>query len=324
MALPGTALGASTAEIATNGNGPFVRVNGDAADNEISVTLSGGHLHDHRHDRRHRGAGLHPGRHRRHLSRPRASTSPSSTAERAATPSLGSSGSDRLNGGPGPDDIDGRDGNDILNSGSGGIDPDLCLDTPPFRCFDQVNGGGSGGRLGPAHLRRPHGRVTTDLRPGREFANDDDGTVDGIGSIEGVVGGLAADELIGGLGPDYFNGGPGTAGDTLCGGLGKDTVDYSDKTAGVTVTLDGVLPTDPDIIGDTAGRLGRRPPGLPAREEDPRRRCRQRAAVHRSERAGLPGRPAARLHRGRRRPRRERLHRRGHREHRRARRTTTS
>src|SRR5688500_19700123 len=42
VALPAMASAASTAEIATNGNGPFVRVNGDATDNEISVTLSAG------------------------------------------------------------------------------------------------------------------------------------------------------------------------------------------------------------------------------------------------------------------------------------------
>ena len=51
-----------------------------------------------------------------------------------------------------------------------------------------------------------------------------------------MVGGYAAEELVGGAGKD-----------TLCGGLGVDTVDYSDSTSPVHVTLDGDMPTDPDL-----------------------------------------------------------------------------
>ena len=36
----------------------------------------------------------------------------------------------------------------------------------------------------------------------------------------------------------------------ICGNLGKDTVDYSDKTQPVTVSLDGSLATDPDIVSN--------------------------------------------------------------------------
>ncbi len=252
IALPSAALASSTAEIADNGNGPFVRVNGDDGINEITLNLAGGvyTASD--------TSGITAGFGCTQLGAD--VTCPGEVAGvklRAAINGfdggdtiLGSSGPDRINGGPGPDDLDGRDGDDIIDSGTGGIDLDLCLDTPPFRCYDDLTGGAAGVNPGWDTLTyyTRTGRVTTDLRPGRSFATDDDGTVDGVNSIEAVVGGAAADELIGGLGPDYFNGGPGNAADTICGGLGKDTVDYSDKTAAVTVTLDGVLDTDQDII----------------------------------------------------------------------------
>ncbi len=163
---------------------------------------------------------------------------------------LGSSGIDRINGGSGPDIIDGRDGDDILNSGSGGIDFATCQDLPPFRCADELDGGSATG-VNPGFDTVTYadraGRIETDLRPGRNLARDDDGTFDGINAIEGVIGGLAGDEIIGGLYSETLNGGPGNAPDVICGGLGNDTVVYSDKSQAVTVTLDGILPTDPDI-----------------------------------------------------------------------------
>ena len=80
--------------------------------------------------------------------------------------------------GPGPDDIDAADGDDIINSGRGGIDndPDSVTsadDLPPFRCFDDITGGpSSGGSSGfdIATYADRTGPVTTDLRPGRTFA----------------------------------------------------------------------------------------------------------------------------------------------------------
>ena len=158
---------------------------------------------------------------------------------------IGSSIADRIDGGPGPDDIDGREGDDIINSGRGGIDLDLCLDTPPFRCSDSIFGGLGFDLITYADRTGP---IKTDLRPGRGFARDDDDTFDGINATEAIVGGRASDELIGGASGDHLNGGPGNAPDTICGGLGNDTVDYTDKSGPVTVTIDGTLPTDPDIV----------------------------------------------------------------------------
>ena len=247
VALPADAFATSTAEIV---NGSFVRVQGSPDVDEITVNLSGG-----TYTVTDTAGGVTAG------------TGCTQAGADATCPAAGitwtvinggaggdtlngSSGRDRINGGPGPDDIDGRDGDDVLNSGRGGFDFDTCLDTPPFRCADDLTGGAaSGGSPGfdvVTYADRT-GPISTDLRPGRNFARDDDGTFDGINAIEGVIGGLASDEIIGGLFNDYLNGGPGNAPDVICGGLGKDTVDYSDKTEPVSVTLDGILATDPDI-----------------------------------------------------------------------------
>jgi Ca2+-binding RTX toxin-like protein len=252
VALPAAAQAASVAEIV---NGSFVRVNGDATDNEISVTLNGGTytISD--------TTGVTPGAGCAQVgvdvTCPAAGiTSTVINGAAGGDTLLGSSGRDRINGGSGPDDIDGRDGDDILNSGRGGISFDTCQDVPPFRCADDLNGGAATG-VNPGFdivtYADRTGSISTDLRPGRNFARDDDGTVDGINAIEGVIGGQASDEIIGGLFADTLNGGPGNASDTICGGLGKDTVVYSDKTEAVKVTLDGVLATDPDITATAAG-----------------------------------------------------------------------
>ena len=254
VVLPANAFGASVAEIATNGGAqPFVRVNGDGADNEITVTLSGGNYTVS--DTTGVTAGTGCTQAGADVTCPATGITWTVLNGGGGGDTLnGSSGRDRINGGPGADELNGNEGDDIFNTGRGGIDIDpgsltYCGDVPPFRCADDTNIAGGPATQGWDLLTYADrtGSITTDLRPGRTFARDDDGTVDGVNGIEGVVGGLASDELIGGLGPDYFNGGPGNAPDTMCGGLGKDTVDYSDKSAGVTVTLDGVLATDPDI-----------------------------------------------------------------------------
>jgi len=179
---------------------------------------------------------------------------------------LGSPIADRINGRAGRDNIDGRDGDDIIDSG---------LAAPSF---DQVIGGAGFDTITYASRTA---RVTVDLR--RNTATDADGSVDSItANVEGVVGGQAGDEIVGGRGNDVLNGGPGTVPDVLCGGLGNDTVEYSDKTQPVTVTLDGVLPTDPDIIltgiPGAAARQDCRPvrkdvPGGPPDPDNPARDC---------------------------------------------------
>ena len=247
VALPAGGSRASTAEIATNGNGPSCASTATPRTTR-SRSPSRRHLHGHGHHRRHARGRVHPGRHRRHLPGRGHRAHRDQRRRRAATPArqLRRRPHQRRSGST----TRGRDGNDILNSGSGGIDPDLCLDTPPFRCLDPgtrgtastaagwdtcsptpTAPGGSPPTCGPAaNLRTTTTARSTALPRSRE-----------------IVGGLASDELIGGLGPDSSTAAPGAPPDTICGGLGKDTVDYSDKTAGVTVTLDGVLPTDPDI-----------------------------------------------------------------------------
>jgi Ca2+-binding RTX toxin-like protein len=157
----------------------------------------------------------------------------------------GEAGNDDLHGGPGNDTISGGGGTDLLNSGGGGC-PTLA--NQAF-CQDIVNGNNEFDTLTYADRTAPAG-VKLDLRPGTGAAVDDDGRTDGIGEIERFIGGQASDELIGGITNETFNGGPGSAPDVICGGLGRDTVEYSDKDAPVNVTLDGVLPTDPDLVSN--------------------------------------------------------------------------
>ena len=171
-------------------------------------------------------------------------------------------------------------GNDVINSGGGGIPaPTHACATLPSTVLvgaahDLVQGRLNGGtgfdtvtyadrvgrdRGGPWPKRRGD-RLTMTARVERHPAMPP----------RRSMGGLAADELVGGLGPDTFNGGPGNAPDTICGGLGNDTVDYSDKPDAVTVTLDGVLA---DRSGHHRHRLGavhRSAPGLPPHDQEER------------------------------------------------------
>ena len=250
-ALPATALGASTAEIVPSGsNGPFVRVNGGPEVNEITASLAGGTFTIS--DTAGVTAGPGCAQSGLNVTCPAVSSGAVLNGLGGGDTLTGSTGNDRINGGPGPDTIDGTPGNDIINSGRGGIitDPDLpgyCGDVPPFTCGDSIEGGQG---FDTVTFADRTGSISTDLRQGRGFAIDDDGTGDSIVNTESLVGGQASDEIIGSQFDDTLNGGPGNAPDTICGGLGKDTVDYSTKTAPVNVTLSGnpVMPTDPDIV----------------------------------------------------------------------------
>jgi Ca2+-binding RTX toxin-like protein len=267
VALPPNAFGASVAEIRPgNGGGPFVRVNGDAADNEITVTLSGGTytVSDTT------GVTAGPGCTQVGLdaSCPAAGITWTVINGGGGGDTLnGSDGSDRINGGPGPDDINGNRGDDVFNSGRGGIDFATCQDLPPFRCADNIGGGAEPATVGfdTVTYADRTGKVEVDLgttSPRAKVALDDDGTFDGLNGIEGAIGGMASDEIIGGLFGETLSGGPdgpdGPTADVICGGLGNDTVDYSDKTDPVDVSLDGSLATDNDIVaGDTEPPIGR-------------------------------------------------------------------
>ena len=151
-------------------------------------------------------------------------------------------GNDTVNGGPGEDQFFGRAGGDALTGNDGDDTLDGGPGDPTLETFDILEGGAGQDTLSYASRTLP---VAVDLA--RQFAVDDDGTVDGLASLERVVGGLGDDEIIGSAASETLLGGPGgyDGADTLCGDLGNDTVDYANKDAGVEVTLDGVLPTDP-------------------------------------------------------------------------------
>jgi Ca2+-binding RTX toxin-like protein len=240
LALPAGAFGASTAAVSGN----LVTITGDAGANAISLSLVGTTytVND--------TTGVTPG------AGCTAVNANQATCDVTGVPAaeivggegddtiIGSAGPDRIHGGDGGDTIDGGGGGDIINSGHGAPG------------FDDVTGGQGFDTLTYEDRTGP---ISVDLRPGRDIGRDDDGSVDAVNAIERVEGGLASDVLVGGLGSDTLSGGPGNAPDTLCGGLGKDTVDYSDKSSGVTVTLDGVIATDPDIISsDSTKNVGAR------------------------------------------------------------------
>ena len=89
-----------------------------------------------------------------------------------------------------------------------------------------------------------------------------------------LVGTPNDDEMIGAYTSEVLVGGAGA--DTLCGGLGNDTVDYSSSTLPVRVTLDGDMPTDPDLgiqlLPDHSGESGE---ALRQRFFSARHECRQ-------------------------------------------------
>lgn len=265
VTLPTGASAASTAEIVT-GAAPFVLVNGDAADNEITVTLTGGATPTYT-VADVTGVTAGPGCTQAgpNVTCPATGITWTTINGGDGHDTLnGSEGSDRINGGSGADDLNGYPGNDVLNTGRLGIDlnpdsPTYCENLPPFRCDDSVGrSGGEGATSGFDTITYADrtGRVMVDLSEvGGKVAFDDDGTADTLSGIEGVIGGRASDEIIGGLFGETLNGGPGSASDVICGNLGKDTVDYSDKTQPVSVSLDGSLATDPDIVSNDPERI---------------------------------------------------------------------
>ena len=232
-ALPAAALGASTAEIVSNGNGPFVRVNGGPEINEITVSKAGGTFTIS--DTAGVSAGTGCTQVGLDVTCPAVSSGAAINGYGGGDTLRGSSGNDRINGGPGPDDMFGEFGNDTMNSGSGGIDPDLCLDTPPFRCFETMDAGPGFDTVTYANRAGP---IIADMRASRAFVQDDDGTVDGTAAFESIVGGRGSDEIIGSQFADRLNGGPGDAPDVICGGLGNDTVDFN----GIELVTCGDIP----------------------------------------------------------------------------------
>ena len=173
----------------------------------------------------------------------------------------GGPGSDQLVGGTEDDALDGGAGDDLLDGGTG----------------DDLLDGGSGSDT--ASYERRTAPVRTDLtfkiggQSGGEIASGEQDSI--LTTVENAIGGAGDDEIVGGEGDNILSGGPAGA-DIICGGLGVDTVDYADRTTPVRVSLDGSLPTDPNLGGTTAAREDCRelgpppvlpqPPGVGARD----------------------------------------------------------
>ena len=215
-------------------------------------------------------------------------------------------GNDTVDGGPENDYILGGDGGDALDGFEGDDTIDTGLGDPLFEFFDTANGGTGFNTI--TFASRPAGGsgVMIDNRPDRDFAIDTDGSSETMDAMQVLVGTPNDDEMIGAYTSEVLVGGPGA--DTLCGGLGNDTVDYSSSTLPVRVTLDGDMPTDPDLgiqlLPDHSGESGE---ALRQRFFKARHDCRQTNPADRaSGHAGGPG-----LHRRRRavQPRHRGLHR---------------
>jgi Ca2+-binding RTX toxin-like protein len=239
-ALPATALGASTAEIATSDDPvseqPVTKllVNSGPENNHLTVTLAGGTftISDSA------GTAAGPG-----CTQVGADVTCPATGIEHTEINLGA-GDDTVIGSPIADIIFGDFGNDLIDSGRGGIDPTACLSSlDSVACTDRIDAGPGFDTITYANRTGP---VQTDTR--HNFGGDDDGTTESLVAIESIIGGFGADEIVGSQFADRLNGGPGNAADIICGGLGNDTVDYSDKTVPVNVSLAGQLASDPSII----------------------------------------------------------------------------
>ncbi|MGO1074610.1 hypothetical protein [Inquilinus sp. CA228] len=159
----------------------------------------------------------------------------------------GSVGDDILRGGAGTDDLDGGEGNDTLRGGAGA---------------DALDGGTG---IDMASYAGSAGQVSVDLAAGA--ANGGDGTGDTLTGIEGVIGSILNDSLlgdaednvlhgdagndtlIGRAGDDVLHGGAGA--DVLSGQDGIDLATWFDSAAGVTVSLITNTGQGGDAAGDT-------------------------------------------------------------------------
>lgn len=158
----------------------------------------------------------------------------------------GGSGNDNLGGAGGDDTLAGEAGNDSLDGGTGN---------------DSLDGGADGdtlvGGLGADSLAGGDGTDVADyssalvqvtVNPNGTADDGAAGEGDNVAAdVEGAVGGIDDDLLIGNGGNGSLNGGPGddtldggAGSDSMIGGAGVDTATYAGRTAAVTVTLDGL------------------------------------------------------------------------------------
>ena len=195
VALPAGASAASTAEVVEQRQRPVPAWSTATPPTTRSrSTLSARHLHRSRtppaSPRRHR---LHPGRDRRDLSAAGHHSGRHQRRTAAGTRSAAARGRTASTAVPARTTSTAATATTSSTAAAGASTPTCALDTPPFRCFDDVNGGRRGREFRLGHRSptqtAPAASPPTCARSLR-LANDDDGTVDGLNSIEGVVGGL--------------------------------------------------------------------------------------------------------------------------------------
>ncbi|HEX6714619.1 MAG TPA: hypothetical protein VF066_14590, partial [Thermoleophilaceae bacterium] len=133
----------------------------------------------------------------------------------------GGDGADRLVGGPGANGLDGGSGADTLLGGAG--DDLLAPDDAAGGSADVVDGGPGADIVNYSTRRSP---LTVDLsRAGKVQGSAGEG--DSFTSVEGVLGGSAADVLMGSARRDQIDGGPGR--DRIEARGGNDIVEVGDQ-----------------------------------------------------------------------------------------------
>ena len=149
----------------------------------------------------------------------------------------GTGGANRLEGGAGDDRMRGGSGDDILDGGPGA---------------DQLDGGAGSDTV---VYRHSDAEVTVNLGDGTAAGGHAQGDV--ISNVEGIIGSVYGDTLIGSNGADRFDadGGDdilegGAGADRLDGGAGSDTAVYRNSNAAVTVNLDTGILTGGHAEGD--------------------------------------------------------------------------
>ena len=151
----------------------------------------------------------------------------------------GNEGSNRLYGGDGNDELEGGGGNDVLAGGAGA---------------DRLDGGPG---IDAAFYRASDSAVTVNLGNGTATGGHAEG--DTFTNVEGIIGSLYDDTLVGDDGDNRLEGSDGddvleggNGADRLYGGAGLDTAAYRNSNAGVTVDLGNGTFSGGHAEGDTA------------------------------------------------------------------------
>lgn len=170
---------------------------------------------------------------------------------------VGGNGNDLLLGGDGADVLDGENGDDDVRAEDGGV-PGL----PEI-----VKGGAGADALsgGAGHDVLDYSDATKPLSVSLDGLNND-GAAEGDNAapdFEEVIGGIAADILVGSAGPELLDGGDGDdsltgagGADVLIGGAGSDLAAYAERPAPVSVNLAAGTSSDGDVLQGIERVLG--------------------------------------------------------------------